>query len=1585
MIHVILLNERRQDVAIGADYAISCMAFFDVHGITGCEASELEHAVKIAYESFSKANVGIFQFRDAPKLLSVDHVFEFGKDAKVITIIYGEVGSKAWLRLHEKVLELAYAQQTQYVLRHYSGIISSVRKVSLSGYGVELAIKNTEYKAVDDSNEKKEVEFDEENLHGFNFKRLKELHPISTDFLDAFRMHLKEIQELAPLKQWQVQDLSFQASQSIINSGAENAIETLKQLSQDFPRHARSISRVTVDDFTRQEIEINQKQYLSGASLEPGDSALFINGINLDIDSLDAFQLVDIIKQEERLSSGFFNMGIKREYLSILVNMELSEEKTNYAVDYRDAFPFFLNNLDTDKRYKHWRNSVKLLLEPYYPGMIRPIARNLFTLIFVIEPSGESSRNLLKIAYAFYKHEIPLRQAHFILGNASGINDSGVAVLNLFNYLAVESSYHEALRLVNDMLDDYRTYETIDPVHIKTWFEANYGDALYEDIFGPKSDYDSGRTNGMEFLKRSAIGKTPKVLLNGYVLDDAGISGDKFEETVMLEVMRITPKLQDAVINGQLQDKMNVGNWIMEQKDVVPRHNLRILGAASEKRILDLAELSPCEAKTTSEFINLSVSMKTQCILSKMRYLRKTDDVSTLSLTLWIVADLESAKGRDVVYNAIKHLRHSRKTRLGIIMNPNNITNACDKNSISSLVQSAFRLLPRSQVKQLVTKLMKSEFADALRKGTKNLEDVAVGGMDLNKFDKERNFISCDDIKMESVFVREVIGFKSGQSGFVANGVIFGPFDEQSDDILESDVELIERIIESRGASVIVSFVDKRKIDVDISPSDIVMRSFALVLKHAVMRKRIRVVLGSEKHSTVTLTAEESQRGIMDIVAVIDPLSRSAQKLSSLVELLRKAVNCDLKIVLNPKAKLSEFPLKRFYRYVASPELQFDKFGDIVVNQARFANLPSRQLLTLSIHSPDAWMVENVYAECDIDNIKMEQASSDVVALFSLEHILLEGHCFDEVTGSPPRGLQFVLGTSNYPTQFDTIVMANLGYFQLKANPGAWLLQLREGKSRDIFEISSYINAERSEGEAIRVIIDSFSGRTIRVRVSKKIGMEKRSLLSDDSDDGDNFWSSISSSLTAEKHETINVFSLASGHLYERFMNIMMLSVMKHTQKPVKFWLLKNYLSPQFKVCSSLRTSTFRSSTDFQRNLPVLALEYGFHYALVEYKWPRWLHQQKEKHRVMWGYKILFLDVLFPLDVQKIIFVDADQVVRADLMELMELDLGGAPYGYVPFCDSRKEMDGFRFWKQGYWANHLAGRRYHISALYVIDLQKFRQIAAGDRLRGQYQGLSNDPNSLSNLDQDLPNNMIHQVKIKSLPQEWLWCETWCDDASKAKAKTIDLCNNPLTKEPKLDSAIRIIPEWKDYDKEIKNVLIKVGQKNRSNTLEHSELPVLLMSTRRLRIWQPGNPQNFIFLPDFWLAVVDGHNVGRNKLPKNCVKFEVDPRMTKHDIKEYLRRIYNLPVRNVRTEVKMGDISWSTPADFQYRKAMWKDNDKKFAYVYMSKDFEFTYPSIFRQDVETEELEKFKEQQEKLSVNSTIVNRDRMKVGEFFGI
>lgn len=183
--------------------------------------------------------------------------------------------------------------------------------------------------------------------------------------------------------------------------------------------------------------------------------------------------------------------------------------------------------------------------------------------------------------------------------------------------------------------------------------------------------------------------------------------------------------------------------------------------------------------------------------------------------------------------------------------------------------------------------------------------------------------------------------------------------------------------------------------------------------------------------------------------------------------------------------------------------------------------------------------------------------------------------------------------------------------------------------------------------------------------------------------------------------------------------------------------------------------------------------------------------------------------------------------MRTDLKELVDINLRGAPYGYTPFCDSRKEIDGFRFWKTGYWKDHLRRKPYHISALYVIDLNRFRMIAAGDRLRQHYQQVTADPNSLANLDQDLPNDMQDVIPIHSLPQEWLWCETWCDDASLKTAKTIDLCNNPMTKEPKLERARRMLPEWNVYDEEARTMFDawKLERYNKAKlaNLEHDEL------------------------------------------------------------------------------------------------------------------------------------------------------------------
>ncbi|EGT33218.1 hypothetical protein CAEBREN_25473 [Caenorhabditis brenneri] len=1374
---------------IATEYGENCDVFAVVGEQVSCE--------------YNKADSLIKESKKDTQILASDHILG-NKDSKKAVILYGELGTTSFAKAWD---QLSKTQKNGLIFRHFSKKVEST-PVSLSGYGVELAIKNTEYKAVDESNEKKSVEEDETDLFGFNIKLLKELHPDSVEAIESFRVNLKESDELAPLKRWELQDLSYQAAQKIVNAGPAEALGTLEEYSQNFPTHARALAKTTVSEQLRKEVLSNRK-LLEEASIDIGETSLYINGINQDINSLDLFKLADLLKQENKLAEGFHSMGINREYLSVLVGMDTSDdEKTSYAVDHREGYPFFINNLDTDKKYKQWGNSVKLMLQPYYPGMIRPIARNLFSLVFVVDPSTPEGRKFLRIGQTFNSHDIAMRIGYIFVVNqdpkVGGDSDLGVGLLNLFNYVSIDSSNTDALKVLNTFLDNYRSQEpTI--ADLKSFFEARYSDASFKEVFGVESDYDKGRRHGYEFVQKTGLNSAPKVLLNGYILDEEGVRGDNIEETIMMEVMKISPKIQRAIMEGKLTDRMNVGNWVLDQKEVMPRINKRILSAPSKKTYVDL--LGSKECKTLKGAENLPDVEKAGCLLQTTKYLQKASTDVISPVTFWTIADPESVDGRRFIYNSLQVLKNSGKTRVGIIFNPDNVEKACEGNSISSYIRAALEYLPMDQAKRLILKLSNEEYAADFLSGKMTFDDLSVGGMDTAKFLADKKKLDCDRTRAEADLIKNLLDIAAGDRVVVGNALQIGPLD-QEEHFEAADFRLLESMLLSRGAEIISSHLGKWEISAANGVGSNLAFSIAgLVGKHASSQKRIWVSIKGDEHSVVTLPADEANKPAVDVLAVVDPLTLEAQKLGTILQLVKKVTNCDIKIVMNPKDKHSELPLKRFYRYAAASELSFDSNGKMNVNVVRFDNLPSKQLLTLSLQAPDSWIVEAVSAKYDLDNIKMEQASGDVVAVFALQHLLLEGQCFDEVSGQPPRGLQFVLGTEKNPKQFDTIVMANLGYFQLKANPGAWKLEIREGKSSEIYKIGTHVGAEKIGEDTLQVVLDSFTGKSVRVRVEKREGMEERNVLSDDEE---GVWSSLSNLVSSKEktQEVINVFSLASGHLYERFMRIMIVSVMKNTKHPVKFWLLKNYLSPQFK-----------------ETLPTLAKHYGFEYELIEYKWPRWLHQQKEKQRVMWGFKILFLDVLFPLDVQKVIFVDADQVVRADLMELMKFDLGNAPYGYVPFCESRKEMDGFRFWKQGYWANHLAGRRYHISALYVIDLQKFRQIAAGDRLRGQYQGLSGDPNSLANLDQDLPNNMIHQVKIKSLPQEWLWCETWCDDGSKKNAKTIDLCNNPLTKEPKLDSATRIIGEWKSYDDEIREVIS--GGKGAENVMDtddsHTEL------------------------------------------------------------------------------------------------------------------------------------------------------------------
>ncbi|XP_031152510.2 UDP-glucose:glycoprotein glucosyltransferase 2 isoform X3 [Sander lucioperca] len=1389
----------------------ACPAFVSIHGQQSCSTKDIKKLLKAAAG------------RPNPYLFKNDHTYPgVSKTGVPVVILYAEIGTKKFTSFHKVLSEKAGEGTLIYVLRHFVAN-PKPQNMLLSGYGVELAIKSTEYKAVDDTkvkDSKTVINAEDDNndeVHGFIFGTLKKSHPELQEQLVELRKHLLEsTDDMVPLKVWEMQDLSVQAAARIMSVPKFDALKLMQDLSQNFPSKARSLTRVAVKQEMRKEIEENQKRLSETIGVHPGDGELFINGLHIDLDIHNPFSILEILRGEARVLEGLHNLGIKGEHQGKLLRLPVNAVDDSYALDIRHPAIMWINDIENDPVYRSWPTGVQELLRATFPGVIRQIRRNFFNLVLFLDPIREESVELVKLAELFYKHKIPLRIGFVFVVNTKdeidGFSDAGVGFYRLLNYIADEYDLSQALMSMVSLYNKVDAGKTLSADTISAYLKRKFPKANAERILGVESEYDDKRKHGALFYKKSGLGALPLALFNGVPLSPDEMDPDELETIILQRIMDTTTAFQRAVFMGQVTDGLDVVDYLMEQANVVPRMNPLIL--STDRKYLDFtAHPVVDDWEDATMFSYYDSRDKTAVMAKRMKYFTNSDEDGMSAVTVWIAGDFEKVSGRKLLFNALKHMKASPGVRVGVIDNPSGKPSEDNTVLYRAIWASLLTQKNNKAAAEFVQKLLKEESSQLLQQGTK-MKDLLIQGMDRDSFEKKFNTLEVDFIRSQQLFCRDVLKLSPGHQAVISNGRILGPFEEQEEFTVE-DFHLLEKITLSSSAEKVKAKVKLMGMKPK-QTSDLVMKVDALLTAAPKGEVRRDVHFIKDSHSVLHLSPRENEV-FYDVVAIVDPLTREAQKMSPLLIVLSQVVNVRLQVFMNCRAKLSEMPLKSFYRFVLESDVNFLANDTVSPGPvARFMELPESPLLTLNMITPESWMVQAVRSPHDLDNIHLQEVSGVVTAEYELEHLLLEGHCFDLSTGQPPRGLQFTLGMSRDPLMYDTIVMANLGYFQLKANPGAWILRLRKGRSEDIYQILTHdgTDSPADAGDVI-VVLNSFHSKIIKVRVQKKAEKINEDLLSENSE-SKGLWDSIASITGGgskkddgekKKEDVLNIFSVASGHLYERFLRIMMLSVLRHTKTPVKFWFLKNYLSPSFK-----------------ETISHMAESYGFQFELVQYKWPRWLHQQTEKQRIIWGYKILFLDVLFPLAVDKIIFVDADQIVRADLKDLRDFELEGAPYGYTPFCDSRREMEGYRFWKTGYWASHLGHRRYHISALYVVDLKKFRKIAAGDRLRGQYQALSQDPNSLSNLDQDLPNNMIHQVAIKSLPQEWLWCETWCDDTSKVTAKTIDLCNNPKTKEPKLTAAARIVPEWVEYDNEIKQLLSRVQKQEGTATQKQIPSP-----------------------------------------------------------------------------------------------------------------------------------------------------------------
>lgn len=280
-------------------------------------------------------------------------------------VLYADVASPMFKEFHQTLTALAKDAQVSYRVRYRPPQHWSSRPLFVSGYGVELALKRTDYIVIDDR--------DAEQRDQKDSKAGKSSDAQEDSSLD----------DLKPLSSSEVARLGFNTASFVMDS--EDPLKTLLKVSQDFPKYSARIAAHNATIPLLEEIRSNR-----GHMFPPGFNVLWINGAQVDPRQIDAFSLLDQLRRERRLVEKFRDLGLSaQESVSLLSHRSIAQAQASDALpryDYRDEIEggrviIWMNNLEKDSKYEAWPNHLNAV------GIFVSNIYILQVLILILPPS----------------------------------------------------------------------------------------------------------------------------------------------------------------------------------------------------------------------------------------------------------------------------------------------------------------------------------------------------------------------------------------------------------------------------------------------------------------------------------------------------------------------------------------------------------------------------------------------------------------------------------------------------------------------------------------------------------------------------------------------------------------------------------------------------------------------------------------------------------------------------------------------------------------------------------------------------------------------------------------------------------------------------------------------------------------------------------------------------------------------------------------------------------------------------------------------------------------------------------------------
>lgn len=861
--------------------------------------------------------IGQERFPNDRRMLQFERVLETAK-GKPAAILYADIQAPEFKAHHERLKRYAEAGHISYRVRYRPPLQRAERPVVLSGYGVSLVLKKTDYMVMDD----RDVEGDSEGQKIVEEKGSAAAQQSLGGGLEDAEMH-----DIKPLQKEGLTGLGYKAASVVM--GSKDPFATLERLVQDFPKYSAAIATAEVDEKISGELHTNWEMFAG-----PGKNLIWINGLQLDESRMNAYALLEHLRRERKNIGGFNYLGLdSSEAIRLLTHPILAlakEEEKAQRFDYRDDIEgggviIWMNDLETDARYSDWSKSPNTLLRRVFPGQLHPLRKNLHNLVIPVDFTSKDDLSLISRNIRIYiQRKIALRFGLVPLTKTPESADQAKVVYYLTDRYGVEA----ALEYIAAVLENNSFPSPSKSVFDAIQAAAKLGDGKtllsFEDALanpGLKKSIDKSR-QWNDRLGTNA-GSVPNIFVNGQP-----VPKDDDWSTVMSE------KLQGDVM---VAARYVYENEPEEETDFV---EVMLDGAAKRRN----AHIFP-ESDADVKFVNVAAAMEdNKEVFGKLPRVDTDKSDSAAETSIWVIGDFDEQDGYDLLAGAVELQTDRAGVGLMLINNPQMAT---EKPALSSLLYQlrALGSLTPQTLRELMAEVNpKKGFAGMLSQG--GVPDTLLGIAKQEGWSYP-DHLAAGKFWMECRSLLSTFGITPGQKAVIINGRVIGPIPREEafggpafQQLLEYEhVKRIKPVLKAAAELGVIAKLKNGPLGHAALTSLVALTSTSedsagLYQAQDLARTGIPEQLLKGDHTAIALGDPETAR--IRIIAGIDPASEIAQKWIPLLKTLSEMQGVHLKIFLNPAKTIDELPVKRFYRHVLRSKPEFNAAGWVVIPDCWF-------------------------------------------------------------------------------------------------------------------------------------------------------------------------------------------------------------------------------------------------------------------------------------------------------------------------------------------------------------------------------------------------------------------------------------------------------------------------------------------------------------------------------------------------------------------------------------------------------------------------------------------------------------------------